>query len=106
MLEESLFVDIDAFEPARIKDKLHTFTEIKDKITYLQYVLERVIFELNKVAKQIEEYDRNPIADDDKATRFVSMTNYKLLMLRNSKFFLLEELVQCQSEYITLLTNK
>ena len=103
---ESIFLELDAFEPARIKHQLRFIPRVEAKIEYVKDMLNKVTEELYKTGQQIEDFDKNPISDDKKATQFVSLINYKFLLLRNSKFALLEELVDLQDGYIAELTKE
>ncbi|MFH0736003.1 MAG: hypothetical protein V1773_16135 [bacterium] len=106
VFDEEAMNEINEYDIGTIRSKIHEMDSIEKRIEFLEISIEKVNEILYIISTDIEEYFSDEGGNDQDTQKNISVANYKQLVLRNSRYFLVEELIIWKNELILNLKNE
>ncbi len=103
VFDEETMNEINEYDISNIRSKIHEMDSLDDRIAFLELSIEKVNESLYIITTDLEEFFSEEGSNDQDTQKNISVANYKQLVLRNSRFFLVEELIIWKNELINQL---
>ncbi len=102
-LDEATMQEINSFDINNIRNVILEMSSIDDRIDYLENCLVKINDLVFEISQDLEEYFSDNESNDELTKQNIAAANYKQLLLRNYRFFILEEMIIWKNEQIAEL---
>ncbi|HPN38670.1 MAG TPA: hypothetical protein PL041_09715 [Melioribacteraceae bacterium] len=105
-LEEETMKEINNFDISNIRNIILEMDSLEDRISYLEECLGKINDLVYEISTDLEEYFSDNENSVELTQQNISAANYKQLLLRNYRFFILEEMIIWKNEQIAELRKQ
>ncbi len=105
-LDEETMQEINNFDISNIRTVILEMNSLEDRISYLENCLSKINDLVYEISTDLEEYFSDNDSNLELTQQNISAANYKQLLLRNYRFFILEEMIIWKNEQIAELRQQ
>jgi hypothetical protein len=105
-LDEQTMQEINSFDISNIRNVILAMNSLEDRISYLEECLQKINELVFEISTDLEEYFSDNENSIELTQQDISAANYKQLLLRNYRFFILEEMIIWKNEQIAELRKQ
>lgn len=102
-LDEETMKEINSFDISSIRSVILEMNSLEDRISYLEECLSKINDLVYEISTDLEDFFSDNESNAELTQQNISAANYKQLLLRNFRFFILEEMIIWKNEQIAEL---